>query len=109
MATVFSRRFIAQQGLTGTGSSITVPAGRVYIVKQVTMYGTPLIGQTACFFQDDTSGAALVSIRFNIDAGGSFFFYGALVFEPGQGFHFQVDNTAGEKCDVYAGGYDLPL
>lgn len=84
-----------------------VPAGHVYVVKQVTMYSTPVIGQLAAFFEDDTSGAALFASRFQIDAGGWVGFYGALTFEAGQGFHFQVDSTAGERADVYAGGYDL--
>jgi hypothetical protein len=29
------------------------------------------------------------------------------VFEPGMGFHFQVNSSSGETADVYAGGYDL--
>lgn len=85
-----------------------VPAGRVYVVKQVVIYGSTFVN-TAAFFEDETTGAALVSIRFTIDQGGSFFFFGDLTFEPGQGFHFQVNNAVGEACDVYAGGYDLSL
>lgn len=104
---VFSHRFIAQQGLTGTGESISVPEGVVYVVKQVTIYASPILGQTAVFFQDDASGAALFASRFSIDQGGWVGFYGALVFDSGDGFHFQVDNTAGEHADVYAGGYVL--
>jgi hypothetical protein len=83
--------------------------GRVYIVKQVTIYSAPLLATTAVFFEDDTSGAALFASRFNIDAGGWVGFYGALVFEEGQGFHFQVNNAVGEAADVYAGGYDLEV
>jgi hypothetical protein len=104
---IFSKRFLAQAGLTGTGPSVTVPAGRVYIVKQVTIYAAPLLATTAAFFEDDSSGAALFASRFLIDAGGWVGLYGALVFEAGQGFHFQVNNTLGEGADVYAGGYDL--
>lgn len=108
MAThVFSARFFAAQGLTGTGPSVTVPAGRRYVVKQVTMYATPLLAQTAVFLEDDTSGAALFASRFLIDAGGWVGFFGSVVFEAGDGFHFQVNNTLGEGADVYAGGYDL--
>jgi hypothetical protein len=105
--TLYSARFIAQQGLTGTGTSIIVPAGHRYIVKQVTIYASPLLSLTAVFFQDDASGAALFASRFNLNEAGWVGFYGALCFEEGDGFHFQVDNTAGERADVYAGGYDL--
>jgi hypothetical protein len=104
---IFSTRFLAQQGLAGTGASITVPAGHVYIVKQVTLYSNPLLGQVHAFFEDDTSGAALFSAGWNPGTPAWFGLYGALVFEEGQGFHFQVDVTAGDACDVYAGGYDL--
>lgn len=107
MRQLYSKRFIAQQGLTGTGASVTVPAGHVYVVKQVTIYASPILGVTRVFFEDDTSGAALFSSQFHIDAGGWVGLYGALVFESGDGFHFQVDSSSGEKADVYAGGYDL--
>lgn len=106
MAQLYSRRFIAQQGLSGAGGSITVPAGRVYVVKQVTIYSSPLAAVRA-FFEDDTSGAALFSGTFTGTSGGWVGFYGALVFEAGQGFHFQVDATFLDAADVYAGGYDL--
>lgn len=104
---LFSRRFIAAAGLSGTGPSVTVPAGHVYVVKQVTIYATPLLALTSAFFEDDTTGAALFQGRFTLNAGGWVGFYGALVFEAGQGFHFQVNNALGEQADVYAGGYDL--
>ena len=104
---LYSVRFLAQQGLSGTGASITVPVGHVYVVKQITTYMDPALGQVRCFFQDDSSGAALFSTGANVGApfwGG---FYGAIVFEAGQGFHFQVDATLTDAADVYAGGYDL--
>jgi len=87
--------------------SVTVPAGHVYVVKQITMYMDPALGQTRCFFQDDSSGAALFSGGANVGAPIWVGFYGALVFEAGQGFHFQVDATLTDEADVYAGGYDL--
>lgn len=104
---LYSVRFLAAQGLSGTGPSVTVPAGHVYVVKQVTMYASPLISVTSVFFEDDSTGAALFASRFNASAGGWAGLYGALVFQAGEGFHFQVDNSAGEPADVYAGGYDL--
>jgi hypothetical protein len=107
MAQLFSKRFIAVQGLSGTGASITVPAGRVYIVKQVVIYSDPTFGILRTFFEDDSSGAALFTSQ--TTPGNPLWsgFYGALVFEAGQGMHFQVSGTLGDSADVYAGGYDL--
>jgi hypothetical protein len=107
MTTLYSTRFIAAQGLSGTGASVTVPTGRVYIVKQVTIYMDPAFGVTRAFFQDDTSGAALFTGQQTIGNPEWFGLYGALVFREGEGFHFQVDASPGDGADVYAGGYDL--
>lgn len=108
MSTIYSKRWIAQAGLAGTGSSVTVPAGHVYVVKQITIYAS-VLGTLAAFFEDDTSGAALFSARFTSSAGGWQGFYGALVFEAGDGFHFQVNAALLDTADVYAGGYDLTV
>lgn len=107
MATLYSKRFYAAQGLSGTGPSIVVPSGRVYVIKQITFYGDPTFGTLRSFLQDDGSGAALFTSQ--TTPGNPLWsgFYGALVFQEGQGFHFQVDATLGDGCDVYAGGYDL--
>lgn len=108
MATpIFSKRFLAHQGLTGTGPSVIVPAGHVYIVKQITIYILPSFGPLKVYFQDDASGAALFTGQQSIGNPEWFGFYGALVFEAGDGFHFQVDAFPGDGGDVYAGGYDL--
>lgn len=85
---------------------MTVPPGRVYVVREVTIYCSTLTS-TAIFFQDDTTGAALIRGTATIENGLWFGFYGAFVFDEGQGFHFQVNNAVGESADVYAGGYDL--
>jgi hypothetical protein len=106
---VFSTRFLAQAGLAGTGVSVLVPAGHVYIVKQVTMYASPSIGPIRMFLEDDTTGAALFSAATQAGTPGWFGLYGALVFEPGQGFHFQIDAFPTDAADVYCGGYDLLL
>jgi hypothetical protein len=104
----YSKRFICTAGLAGRGDSVIVPAGRVYIVREVTIYCSDF-ANTAIFFEDDTTGAALIRATVPSVEGLWFGFYGALVFEPGEGFHFQVNNAIGESADVYAGGYDLSL
>lgn len=72
----------------------------------MTIYAS-VLGTLAAFFEDDTSGAALFSARFTSSAGGWQGFYGALVFEENQGFHFQVNAALTDSADVYAGGYLL--
>lgn len=106
---IYSSRFLSQQGLAGTGPSITVPPGYVYIVKQITFYSDPTFGQVHAFFQDDSSGAALFSAGWNPGTPEWFGFYGQLVFEPGDAFHFQVGVLVGDAVDVYAGGYILTV
>lgn len=108
MATVFSRRFFAQQGLSGSSSSMIVPAGHVWIVKQVTIYMSSSAANITTFFEDESSGAALFSAGVDLQHPGWFGFYGAIVFEAGDGFHFRVNQSpATDGADVYAGGYDL--
>lgn len=107
MADVYSKRFYALQGLSGTGASVIVPPTRVYVVKQLTVYASPLLGLTTVFFEDESTGAALWAQDATIGSPVSGSFYGSFVFEAGQGFHFQVDSGFGEGADVYAGGYDL--
>jgi hypothetical protein len=107
MATVYSTRFIVTKGQGGTGPSVTVPAGFVYVVKQVTAYINPIISQTTVFFEDDDTGAALFRANATFPDSGWFGFFGTIVFEEGQGFHFQVDSTTGDVADVSAHGYAL--
>jgi hypothetical protein len=81
----------------------------VYVVKQITLYMASLLGQMHAFFQDDSSGAALFAGAVNPGTPEWFGFYGQMVFEPGDGFHFQVDVTPGDSADVFCCGYDLTL
>jgi hypothetical protein len=104
---VYSTRFLAQQGLSGTGPSITVPAGHVYVIKQVTFFMSALLGQMHAFLEDDASGAALFAGAVNPGTPEWFGFFGSLTFLPGDGFHFQVDAVPTDAADVYCGGYDL--
>jgi hypothetical protein len=104
---LYSVRFLAIQGLGGSSSSVTVPAGHVYVVRQLTFYSNPTFGVARGFFEDDTSGAALFAAA--ATPGTPFWagFFGALVFEAGQGFHWHASVTPTDGIDVYAGGYDL--
>jgi hypothetical protein len=106
-SSVFSRGFQTIKGLTGTGPSIIVPAGHVYIVKQVTIYSSPILGLLTCFLEDEATGAALIAQDASISSALWFGFYGGLVFPEGGGWHFQVDNSFGEAADVSVSGYDL--
>lgn len=109
MAALYSTRFLAQAGLSGTGTSYVVPAGKVAVIKQVTIYLDPSFGVARAFLEDGATGAALFSGGTNIGTPAWFGFYGAIVVNPGDSFHFQVNATAGDAGDVYCGGYLLSL
>jgi hypothetical protein len=108
---VYSSRFICVAGLSGTGTTYLVPSGKVAVVKQVTAYCSPGAFSSTLFLEDDATGAALWQHEFQGSAGWAEYF-GSWVFEPGQGFHFQLDVSppgSNVSADVYAGGYLLNL
>lgn len=107
MASVFSKRFLVQKGLSGAGASVTVPAGHTYIIKQLTVYGNATIADINAFLEDDATGAALFDGLIPAGKNGWAGFYGAIVCEAGDAFHFNVTSTAGDAADVFASGYDL--
>jgi len=104
---IFSTGWIYQQGLNGQGNTITVPQGHVYIVKQLTFYANPLLSPARGFFRDLLSGATLFSAGTQAGTPGWFGFYGALVFNQGASFRWEVEAELTDGGDVYAGGYDL--
>lgn len=108
MASIYSKRFLVAHGLAGTTATITVPTGHVYIVKQLTIWMNSTAGSIDAYFHDAGSGAAL--FHGGVAGGGAawFGFYGALVFEAGDSFNWEVIETLGEAADVFASGYDLP-
>jgi hypothetical protein len=107
MAQLYSQRFLAVQGLNGDTATVTVPAGFVYIVRQATFYSNPLVSPARGFLVDEDSGAALFSCGTAAGTPAWFGFFGALVFEEGQRFHWKVTAGLGDGADVYAGGYAL--
>lgn len=109
MAQIYSKPFVVQKGLSGAGSSVVVPAGRVYIVKEVTIYASPLLGLTTIFLEHEPTGAALIAQDASLTSSLWFGFFGSLVFDAGEGFHFQVNSSFGEAADVSAHGYDLAV
>lgn len=107
MSSVFSRRFIAVQGLTGASSVVVVPAGHTYVIKQLTAFGDTAVGGWSADFRCTTSGETRFSAGSNLGAKAWFGLYGALVFEEGDGFQWQAFVQPLDSIDVYAGGYDL--
>lgn len=107
MRRLYSVPFYVAQGLSGNGPDITVPAGHVYVVKQLTFYSSPLIATVHGFFEDTVTGATLfhgsAAPLGNTWEG----FYGALVFAEGVSFRWRVGATATDAADVAAFGYDL--
>jgi len=104
---LYSVPFQTVKGLTGTGTSVTVPAGHRYVIKQVTFYMNPTFGVSRAFLEDDVTGAALFSGGTTIGTPAWFGFYGAITFEQLTAFHFHVDVSPGDGVDCYVGGYDL--
>ncbi len=103
----YSRPFYAFQGLNNPGSTITVPAGRVYVVKQLTFYSSAILAPCRGFFRDLDSGATLFSAAVAPGTPGWFGFFGSLAFEAGASFRWEVSAALTDGADVYAGGYDL--
>jgi len=106
---LFSRRFIAVQGLQSSTTPVVVPEGHTYVIKQLTTYASPLFAPARSDFRDIDSGATLFATGVSQNAPGWQGFYGALVFEAGQSFQWQAHVEATDAIDVYAGGYDLLL
>ncbi len=107
MANVFSKRFFAHQGVNGSLPTLVVPAGHVYVVKQVTFYGNPALGQMHGFFHDVGSGAALFAVAWSMGQPEWFGFFGSLVFEEGDSMNVSVSSIGTDGADAYVGGYDL--
>lgn len=104
---IYSAAFILEKGLSGHSPDVIVPTNHVHIIKQLLIYANPILGITSVFFQDALTGAALYRATFNVDQGGSQFFYGAIVFGAGSRYRFYCDAAGDNAADVYAGGYDL--
>jgi hypothetical protein len=106
-SSVYSSRLFTQAGLLGTGASVTVPPGQVWIVKAITVYASAGAFDITSFLEDEPSGAALIEWSWSSLDAQSYAYYGALVFEPGAGFHFQVNTAGTAGVDVSASGYRL--
>lgn len=104
---VYSMRFIVDPGLSGLGTLVTVPAGYVYVVKQVTVYGDAALTDINGFFEDAGSGAALFDGLIPSGSNGWAGFYGQLVFNAGDSFQFNVVTGLGQSADCGAFGYGL--
>lgn len=104
---VYSTQFISQQGVNGSSSTVTVPAGHTYIVKQVGAYGSSTIVAIDCFLVDGSSGAAVWHGKVDGGTNGWNGFYGAFVFEEGDSFHMNIEAAPADSADCFCSGYDL--
>jgi hypothetical protein len=107
VAPVYSTRFLTERGLSGSSSSITVPAGHVYVVKSVTFYASSTASTITGFLEDDVTGAALYQAQITTGLSKYDQYYGAIVFEAGMGFHLRVDAGVLDAADMSVSGYDL--
>lgn len=106
---VYSAVFIAQAGVNGDSSTVVVPSGHVYIVKQVGGYGNSTVAKIDIFLMDGVSGAALWHGGIAGATNGWLGWYGSFVFPEGANFKMSVGAAPLDSADVYAGGYDLLL
>lgn len=105
MANIYSVRFIAVKGLTGT-SSYTVPAGMVAIVRDVdTFIGTPT-GVNALFLHGE-HGQAMWWTSATIGQSQYASWRGRQVVEAGLTFDVQASVGALDAYDVTVSGYLL--
>lgn len=104
---VYSTHFYSAQGLSGAGTTITVPANHVYVVKQLTFYSDPTLGTCRGFFRDLGSGATLFAGAAKIVTPTWEGFFGTLVFEPGEQFRWEVSAFPTDGADVSISGFDL--
>lgn len=114
MATVYSSRFISQQGVNGDGETVTVPEGHRHLIKQLTFYSNPSLGVVRGFFRDLQTGATLFGCATGVSAlglpePGWFGFFGSLVFDELMQYRWETASTLTDAADVGAFGWDLTL
>jgi hypothetical protein len=107
MAPVYSTRLLTLPGVLGTSTSYTVAEGFVAIVKAVTVYSSGSAFDISAFLEDDATGAALLYWSWGAAQPAYHSYYGGIVFEAGEGFHFQVDTAGSAGVDCSASGYLL--
>jgi len=108
-APAYSRRFLTRKGLSSNSQVIQVPAGRVYVVRAVTMYVNAFVGGVVAL-KDWTHDSILILHTWGPADRRSEFDDVRLVFEPGEGFLIAAGGLgAGDSADVSISGYDLSL
>jgi hypothetical protein len=107
MARLFSKRFSCEVGVNGNGITTVVPAGHVYVVKQLTFYANPVFGPLRAFFRDLGSGATVFAASAFDGTPNWEGFYGAIVFPAGASFRWETATFFTDAADVSASGYDL--
>jgi hypothetical protein len=107
---VYSSLFIVATGLS-TEATIVVPDGQRFVVKTLTAYTSP--GPTdlpRLFFKQIDTDTTLWYAEADFNAAGVpkptyRSYYGALVFEAGSEFGFQVGGQGVDKWDVFCSGF----
>lgn len=113
MASIYSTSFIAQQGVNGS-TSLDVPAGWLYVVKQLTFYASSSSTTIRGFFMNEFTGATLFAAA--SETGADLLpkptwagFYGQLVFGPETRMTWKIDADPLEHADVSAHGFRFQL
>lgn len=110
MAAVYSTEFISEQGASGTGTPVVVPTGYVFVVKFLSCFMAPLVGETRVIFKDFITGCAIWHQKVSqFETDSRQLEQAHIAFGPGGQFGFQVITTSPDAADVFASGYALTL
>lgn len=103
MAAVYSSRLYRVSGLNGGSGTITVPAGEVWIVRDVDAYSGAVVGTVTVRFLDIDTGGTIWENTGGINTATYASWRGRQVFEAGDSFAF----SASDLSDIRASGYKL--
>jgi len=103
MATVYSKRFIAASGITAEVSE-TVPAGVIWILRDVDIYCNAPLGGSR-FFLEGSIHQTLWSAVTNPNSINAVGWRGRQVLVSGESFYVRADTPT----DVTISGYELSL
>jgi hypothetical protein len=108
MLPVYSAQFINIQGQAGPQTPVTVPTGRVYVVKFLACYVSALRGEVRGLFKDFVTNAGIWHERIDqFETDSRQLVEAQIVFPAGSQFGFSVATTGTDAADVFAAGYDL--
>ena len=106
-APVYSRPFIRTKGLAGDGDLVVVPAGYVYVVKFLSVYGNAGLDHLDIAFKHASTDQILWFQHIGLEERDSRQLACTFAFFNTESFRFVVGSDHRASADVFAGGYQL--